>query len=252
MTQLGIDICSIDHRLGRWQDALADVGEVDALIADPPYSARTHSGQRTGSSIRMPTIAYAPITENDCHELARSWAPRVRNWVVLLCDHRAHLWHEDAWQAQGWCTFAPVFMKENPTPRFSGDGPAFGLEFMMVARRRARSVRPMGSFPSRYEFQIGGDRRTRTVSGGAKPVALMRAIIRDYTLAGDLIVDTHSGGGTTAVAARKEGRRIVCSEMDPQTFADAEARFAGRRPERFVDNMPADADHALALFKEIA
>jgi len=31
-----------DLRLGRYQDALADVPEVDAVIVDAPYSARTH------------------------------------------------------------------------------------------------------------------------------------------------------------------------------------------------------------------
>lgn len=39
---------SADLRLGRWQDVLADV-ECDALICDPPYSARTHKGHDDGS-----------------------------------------------------------------------------------------------------------------------------------------------------------------------------------------------------------
>ena len=30
----------IDLRLGRWQDVLADVTTCDAVICDPPYSAR--------------------------------------------------------------------------------------------------------------------------------------------------------------------------------------------------------------------
>lgn len=37
-----------DLRLGRWQDALADVGDVDAVITDPPFSQRTAEGFRGG------------------------------------------------------------------------------------------------------------------------------------------------------------------------------------------------------------
>ncbi len=40
-----------DLRLGRWQEALADVGEVDAVITDPPYSARTHEGHDDGAKL---------------------------------------------------------------------------------------------------------------------------------------------------------------------------------------------------------
>lgn len=38
-------VASADLRLGRYQDVLADV-ECDAVIADPPYSERTHAVPR--------------------------------------------------------------------------------------------------------------------------------------------------------------------------------------------------------------
>lgn len=37
---------TIELRCGRWQDVLADVTQCDAVITDPPYSDKTHSGQR--------------------------------------------------------------------------------------------------------------------------------------------------------------------------------------------------------------
>lgn len=37
---------TFELRLGRYQDVLADVGEVDAVIVDAPYGGRTHNGQR--------------------------------------------------------------------------------------------------------------------------------------------------------------------------------------------------------------
>lgn len=217
---------------GRWQDALASVDAVDCLIADPPYSARTHDGQRTGSSIRMPGIGYESITEEDARELAALWAPRTARWAVVFCDHVAFRWHDAAWTDAGWLTFAPVFLKSNPTPRFSGDGPAFALEFMLVARRRSGDLKP-GSLPAVYEHPIGGN-AARTVAG-AKPLGLMRAIVRDYSRPGDLVVDPCAGGGTTLLAAAMEGRRAIGSEMDPDTYAKAVARLrAGIQPDMFT------------------
>lgn len=41
----------IDLRLGKWEDVLSDVGEVDAVISDPPYSSRTHKGHDDGANL---------------------------------------------------------------------------------------------------------------------------------------------------------------------------------------------------------
>jgi site-specific DNA-methyltransferase (adenine-specific) len=54
----------------------------------------------------------------------------------------------------------------------------------------------------------------------------MRAIIRDYTRPGDLIVDPFAGSGTTLLAARLEGRRAIGAELDPKTFALAVKRLS--------------------------
>lgn len=214
----------IDLRLGRWQDVLADVTTCDAVICDPPYSARTHEGQRTGSSLRVPTISYAAITPDDCRELADFWAPRTSRWVVICCDHRAFSWHEAAWEIHGWLVFAPLLVKSNPPPRFSGDGPTLALEFLCVARRRGIDKMP-GSLPGWYEMDVGGDRRRNDNIAGQKNVDTMRAIVRDYSRPGDLVVDPFCGSGTTALAAAMEGRRCITSEEKPEHYEIARKRL---------------------------
>lgn len=52
-----------------------------------------------------------------------------------------------------------------------------------------------------------------------------RAIVRDYTKPGDLVVDPFCGGGTTALACAIEGRCCITSEMDPATFELARKRL---------------------------
>lgn len=211
---------------GDWRHALVSglvPGFVDSVIADLPYSSRTHEGHRTGSEIRMPTIGYECITEADAQIWAAAMAALQPNWAVTFCDHAAFNWHETAWLSLGWMSFAPVFLKPNPPPRFQGDGPAFALEFMHVARPRKRIA--CGSLAAYYEHQIGGDRATRTVKG-AKPLPLMLDVVRDYSREGDLILDTHCGGGTLGVAAKLLGRRAILIEQSEATREIAARRVS--------------------------
>ena len=60
---------------------------------------------------------------------------------------------------------------------------------------------------------------------GGKPLALMAAIVRDYSRPGDLVCDPFVGSGTTALAALSEGRRFVGSEQKPEHYEIARRRL---------------------------
>lgn len=216
----------IDLRLGRWQDALADVEMVDAVITDPPYSARVHEGQRTGSSTRKTTLHYSHVDEAYCRAFAESWAPRSRHWAIIFSDHQAQTWWEAAWDAVGWYVFAPViWLRTCPTPRLAGDGPTSACDYVTIARPRRRlDPARIGSRPGFYAHP-GNDGRENP-HPGAKALDPMRALLIDYTVPGDIVCDPHAGSGTTLLAAAIEGRRAIGSEMDPDTFAKAQARIA--------------------------
>jgi DNA modification methylase len=73
----------------------------------------------------------------------------------------------------------------------------------------------------------------RLSSGGArpaghptrKPLALMLALVEDFTDPGDTILDPFAGSGTTGVAAIRLGRKFVGIERDPKYFALAVERL---------------------------
>jgi hypothetical protein len=95
-------------RLGRWQDALGDVGEVDALITDPPYSERTHGAYREMAKLGRKAIEYAHLTEQDARALVSAWAPRTRGWMVIFTDHFLAPVFAAAMEAQDRYAFAPL------------------------------------------------------------------------------------------------------------------------------------------------
>ena len=61
----------------------------------------------------------------------------------------------------------------------------------------------------------------------AKPVELLRWLIRTYTRSGEVILDCCMGYGSTGIAARREGRRFIGIEKDPAIFCQAQARLEG-------------------------
>lgn len=61
-----------------------------------------------------------------------------------------------------------------------------------------------------------------------KPLPLMRWLIRMLTGPGDVVLDPWAGGGTTALAARAEGRGYVAIEREPQYHARAVAALSER------------------------
>jgi hypothetical protein len=223
---------SVDLRLGDYREVLADVGEVDALVCDPPYSERTHEGQRTGSSVRSPTIAYQPLTEEAAGELASFWSARVRHWAIVWSDHAGSRWHEEAWLSCGWYVFAPLpYIKHPCAPRLAGDGPATASEWITIARPR-RPVRGerAGSRPGWYLARGRTSNEAPAGVAGQKDVAVVRQILREYTLPGDWVADPFSGSGTTARACMIEGRRFVGAEKDPATHKLATERIRGLGP----------------------
>ena len=227
----------IDLRLGRWQDTLAEVTTCDAVICDPPYSARTHEGHNDGAESTLSItgqqtregIAYSHFTPATVAEFVGTWAPRCRGWLACMTSHDLIPAWESAYRSVGLLSFAPVPIIQK-RPRLVGDGPSSWAVYLMVARPRTRHMATWGCLPGAYDAP--------TVKGagiaGCKPLGLMRAIVRDYSRPGDLIVDPFCGSGTTALAAASEGRRCITSEELPDHYEIARKRIArGYTPDLF-------------------
>jgi site-specific DNA-methyltransferase (adenine-specific) len=58
-----------------------------------------------------------------------------------------------------------------------------------------------------------------------KPLALMRALVADFSDEGERILDPFAGSGSTAVACKELGRRFVGWELSPVYHAAAAGRI---------------------------
>lgn len=246
MNPLGIELY-----LGRYQEALAHVEQVDCVITDPPYGERTHAGQRHGRRDPRHTkdgsemlsnrgLSYTHWTPDDVRAFVEFWAPRTRGWFCALTSHDLAEAYEDYLADQHRYVFAPIpCVQHAMNVRLAGDGPSNWTTWLVRARpaypeqwqsrlivSRPHTMKRWGARQGAYHgpsHDVGEnalDRSVRPVAGG-KPLWLMRDIVRDYSRPNDLVCDPCAGRGTTLYAAALEGRRAVGAEMTPSTYKAA-------------------------------
>lgn len=230
----------IDLRYGDWRDVLP--GETcDVLITDPPYGARTHAGHNAGvehslagnngsstyrsQNTRRRKLNYDSWTPEDVCEFVNEWSPRVHGWFCAFsCSDLFPVWRK-AFEDVGRVAFAPVpCVIRAMSVRLAGDGPSNWAIYLNVARPKGQKH---GTLPGAYVV-TREHHRNRI---GGKPIALMNAIIRDYTSPGQLVCDPCAGYGTTLQAAIAMGRRAIGAEVHLDTHTKALERLSSGQME---------------------
>lgn len=217
-----------------WQDA-AWPETVDCIITDPPYSARTHTGNNGGrrekrdakypnASAPIRQLDYAALTPDEAHAWGREWARRARSWVAVLTDHSLLPAWSSGFEAGGMYAFAPVpCVITGMTCRLAGDGPSSWAVYLMVARSKVAAK--WGTLPGAYVVtqDFGGDRGAGRIGG--KPLPLMRQIVRDYSRPGMVVADPCCGYGTTLIAAAEQGRTVWGCDTDAESVKRTRERL---------------------------
>ncbi len=213
--------------------SLADKS-VDHVITDPPYSERTHAGQRAGRRetrkgddkwVTNKGLSYGHLSTADAERVARECS-RVRGmWFLAMTDHSLYPSYEAG--ADGY-SFSPVpIVITGMTVRLAGDGPSSWSVWLFVNRPIGLKD---GTKPGAYVGSPGaGPVHGAEVVKGAKPDWLMEKIISDYTSRGETILDPFAGSGTTGVAAIRLGRNFIGWERDPKYHAIALRRLKNAR-----------------------
>lgn len=224
--------------LGDWRDA--DLPHVDATIEDPPYSARTHGGQRHGRRgseykdgwVSSAGLEYDHVDHVDVACIAATACDVTSGWICEMTSHDLCPWYEGALKGAGRYVFAPVpIVMPGMNVRLAGDGPSSWSVYMVVSRRSSPKI-CWSTKPGAYIVTPGaGPERAANKVKGHKPLRLMEDVLRDYTARGDLVMDRFAGSGTTGVAAIRLGRRFVGWERKPEHFELALARIRAAEPQ---------------------
>lgn len=225
--------------------SLADKS-VDHVITDPPYDEHTHGAGRRGHTGYDEKTKSRRATFNGTRDLgfdaidaatmaagAVQFARVTRRWVLVFCAvEMIHAWRESLEETGLDYVRTAIWRKTGSTPQFTGDRPAQACEAIVIAHPPGRKRWNGGGRHGFYEAHIvlnhSNEQRVHTTQ---KPLALMEALVRDFTDPGELICDPFAGSGTTGVAARRLGRRFVGWELDPK-YAEVARRRIGEAQEQ--------------------
>jgi DNA modification methylase len=204
---------------GDCREILPTLEAVDHVISDPPYDARTHSGARWGGDGKTAgLITFAPLDVNEAVPMLLSTA---RRWVVCFCTMEMIAAYQ---AASGDCWVRAGFWRRpDGAPQFTGDRPATPGDAVAIMHAEGKKRWNGGGHHAYWEH---GVERVAREHPTQKPESLMREIVTQFTDAGDLILDPFGGSGTTAVAAKRLGRRCIFVEREEKYCEIAAKRLS--------------------------
>jgi len=231
------DIQSVLSGERRWCVVTGDSWEIlrglpDASVAhtvcDPPYDDRTHKNAITGAANDFAAdastagVAFSSFSGDDFARLAGELVRVSKRWVVAFGTIET-VGDYQRGAGAAWVR-AGVWDRISPAPQITGDRPASAVDAVSIMHRKGKKRWNRGGGAGIWRFQVerGADRPDHPTP---KPVALMRALVEDFTDPGDVILDPFCGSGTTLVAALSTGRRCIGIELNPK-HADLAAERA--------------------------
>jgi DNA modification methylase len=236
---------------GSCVDVLPQIEAVDHVITDPPYAhdvylraskatVNTRAGwkqARRGSAVTGKSVSLEKMAAGDIGHIDALLAPVaveiariVKRWVIVFSDaETTHRWKSELEAAGLRYIRTGAWIKPDAMPQMTGDRPGVGFEPCTICHARAV-----------MRWNGGGRLATWThfISKGAarpdhpcpKPLPLMIELVSQFTDLGELILDPFGGSGTTAAAAKHNGRRCILIEMNEQFCELAARRVDGVRP----------------------
>ncbi len=177
----------------------------DVAIVDPPYGISFGKYNRTNKA-RYKNSNWDDGIPTDEYfiELMRV----SKNQIVWGGNYFPFLWKNGCKGFVFWC-------KGNPVPNFS-DGELAWTSFNKVAKQ----------IDYRYYGNLEGNTSASDKTHPTqKPVALYKWLLENYTSEGDLILDTHLGSGSIAIACHQMKRKLIGYEIDAEYYESACKRF---------------------------
>jgi len=218
------------------------LGPVGHVICDPPYEDRLHAARSHPSKLRKdagPELKEIDFSSVDAirSQIVSIAGTACHGWVIAFCVMEGvRPWADEINISPIKYKKACFWVKPDCTPQFNGQGPASGGEAFVTAWcGKGHAKWNAGGKRGVYTHNVNPTDR-HGAHPTEKPWRLFAELLRDFTNAGDTVLDPFMGSGTTLVACAKLGRKGIGIEIDPDYFDVACKRVedAYRQPDLFV------------------
>lgn len=226
----------------------AEIGQCDAMITDPPYSAEVHS---RAVSVRSGATRPREFGFDHLSTDLRAWvaqaAAQVKRWSVIYSDiESTGSLRMDA-VAAGATYIRTLAWIRWSMPQLSGDRPPSGREDLLIFHRAAvEAGLESGADPVTDLLLLYGSKTGRKAWNGPgnlthlqhkclrgsgkhkaeKPLDQALDLVEWFTDPGETVFDPFAGSGSIGLACRLLERNYVGFEMDPRWAQAASERIA--------------------------
>jgi site-specific DNA-methyltransferase (adenine-specific) len=218
---------------------LPKLGQVDAVITDPPYGEKTHLGQR---STKKKSRGKGGHTTVDFHSVDAAYLRKIfsaccpKRWLVSFIEWQHCLPLEE--QPPDGLEFIRmgVWVKLNPIPQLTGDRPGTGWEAIAIFHPPGKKLWNGGGRSATWNY--GTSRHGNFGPSNhptEKPLKLVQQFVLAFTDVKETILDPFMGSGTTGIACLRLNRRFIGIEIDEKYFEIAKKRIQDdlRKPSFF-------------------
>ena len=191
--------------------------QFDLAIVDPPYGIGESGKKNKSRSVLTKTKDYHPIFGEDREPPSVEYFKELKrvskNQIIWGANHFIDL---IPFRSSCWL----VWDKDNGKNDFADCELAY-TSFNSAVRKF--------TFKWQGMLQENMKHKETRIHPHQKPVALYKWIFSHYAKAGDTILDTHLGSGSSRIAAYDMGFDFVGTEIDPDYFQAQEVRFNEHR-----------------------
>ena len=205
-------------------------GSINSIITDPPYFlGMTHNGQR---GCFNDLAICKPFYQKLFTEYKRVLKPD--GCVYFFCDWRSYAFYYPIMNGVLNVRNMLVWDKK------SGAGNFYTYKHELViftTKRNAFNVKGTNNIITGiHSFSTGAEKTNgKKIHPTQKPIELIEKFIRDRTDAGDTVLDSFAGSGTTGVACINTDRRFIGMELDDKYFDIAKQRIETALKEKQQD-----------------
>lgn len=189
---------------------------IDLVVTDPPYDGVN----RESNGLRNLDKGKADIMEFDYDSWMNEIVRVCRGSVYIFCGHEQISQIFNKLNMHKFSTRLMIWEKTNPSPMNGDCIWLSGVEPCVYGKR------PGATYNGFCENTvIRAETERNTIHPTQKPVDLFAKLIRTSSNPGDIVLDTFSGSGTTAVVCHRLKRQFICVEKDKEFCIKSQKRL---------------------------